>query len=404
MSAEPAVAALLGSIQLALVAERARGWLIYDLRGRSVVAARLLGLREGGTERRFFYWIPAEGLPVAIVHQDDASGLADLPGERARYRTAIELRTALEAHVPREGTVLVEQAPFAQIADLAVLDEATLSLLRGRDTIARTSLELVNRFVGPLTHDERVELEGVLADLAALRGAFGRALASSGFASWDALYERIEAEAHARALALGSETGFAIDTLARGQRAPERQGGVIVPGSIARLDLWACRRGAAAQTGARVLVPSSVMLCVGAVPEAHAALSASLAAAEDELLARIEERARRGRVLGSEVAELAYDALRRRGLAPASTCVGWPLGPVARGSHACTFDAEGFADPRELVPGTAWALRLGVEQEGVVAWRTSLIERIDAGVRIIARGTETPLVVRTSREALPRDP
>jgi hypothetical protein len=396
MSHEPAIAALLGSIQLALVAERARGWLIYDLRGRSVVAARLLGLREGGTERRFFYWIPAEGLPVAIVHQDDASGLPDLPGERARYRTAIELRTTLEAHVPREGTVLVEQAPFAQIADLAVLDEATLSLLRGRDTIARTSLELVNRFVGPLTGEERTELEGVVADLAALRGALGRAVQSSTFSTWDALYERVEAEASARTLVLGSESGFAIDTLARGQRAPERDGGVIVPGSSARLDVWACRRGVKASSGARVLAVASVMLSAGPVPEAQAALGSLLAAAEDELLASLEERSRRLRVLGSEVAELAYDALRRRSLAPASTCVGWPLGPVARGSHASTFDAEGFADPRELVPGTAWALRLGVEQGGAVAWRTTILERIEAGIRVIARGTEAPLVVRVA--------
>lgn len=395
MSLEPAIHTLLGSIQLALVAERARGWLIYDLRGRSVVAARLLGLREGGTERRFLYWIPAEGLPVAIVHQDDASSLPDLPGERARYRTAIELRTALEAHVPRDGTVLVEQAPFAQIADLAVLDEATLSLLRGRDTIARTSLELVNRFVGPLTGEERAELEGVVADLVALRGGLSRALTASSFSTWDALHASVEEEASARSLVLSSETGFAIDALARGQRAREREGGVIVPGSVSRLDVWACRR-AGADTGARVLVPSSIMLSAGVVPETYTSLAIALAAAEDELLGRLEERARRARVLGSEVAELAYDALRKRSLAPISTCVGWPLGPVARGSHACTFDAEGFADPRDLVPGTAWALRLGVEHAGAVAWRTSLLERVDGGVRVIARGTEAPLVVRTS--------
>lgn len=394
MIQEPAIGALLGSIQLALVAERARGWLVYDLRGRSLVAARLLGLRDGGTERRFFYWIPAEGLPVAIVHQDDASGLPDLPGERARYRTAIELRTALEAHVPREGTVLVEQAPFAQIADLAVLDEATLSLLRGRDTIARTSLELVNRFVGPLTGSERAELEGVVADLAALRGALARTLSSSSFVSWDSLYARVEAEASARNLVLASESGFAIDTLARGQRAPERDGGVLVPGSSARLDVWACRRGTDASSGARVLAVSSTMLSAGPVSEARVALGNALAAAEDALLVSLEERARRTRVLGSEVAELAYDALRRRSLAPTSTCVGWPLGPVARGSHACTFDAEGFADPRELVPGTVWALRLGVEQGELVAWRTTILERVEAGLRVVSRGLDAPLVIR----------
>jgi hypothetical protein len=243
----------------------------------------------------------------------------------------------------------------------------------------------------------------VVADLAALRGALARVLVSSSFGTWDALFARVEAEASARKLSLASESGFAIDALVRGQRAPERDGGVIVPGSSARLDLWAARRGAKASSGARVLAAASTMLSAGPVPETVTALGSLLAAAEDELLVSLEERARRARLLGSEVAELAYDALRRRGLTPTSTCVGWPLGPVARGSHACTFDAEGFADPRELVPGTVWALRLGVEQGGAVAWRTSLLERIDAGVRVVARGTETPLLVRTGHEAPPRD-
>ncbi|MBN8612141.1 MAG: hypothetical protein J0L92_16220 [Deltaproteobacteria bacterium] len=391
MSVEPSIHTLLGPIQLALVAERARGWLIYDLRGRSLVAARLLGLRACGTERRFFYWIPAEGLPVAIVHDDDATGLPDLPGERARYRTAIELRATLEAHVPREGTVLVEQAPFAQIADLAIVDEATLSLLRGRDTLVRSSLELVNRFAGPLAESEREEVAHVIADLAALRAALGRTLVSSTFATWQELWTRIESEAAARMLVLADESGFAIDQLARAQRASERDGGAIVPGSSARLDLWAMRRGSIS----RVLVPSSIDLFVGSESAAHASLATVVAASEDEITRAVDERAKRGRVLGSEIAEIAWSAVRRRGLALASTCVGWPLGPVARGSHACTFDAEGFADPREVVFGTAWALRLGIDDGRAIAWRTSVIERGEGGVGVLARGTDG-LVVRAS--------
>lgn len=390
MSVEPSIHTLLGPIQLALVAERARGWLIYDLRGRSLVARRLLGLRDGGTERRFFYWVPADGLPVTIVHEDDATGLPDLPGERARYRTAIELRSVLEANVPREGTVLVEQAPFAQIADLAVVDEATLSLLRGRDTSVRSSLELVNRFAGPLTSAEREEVGHVLADLAALRTALARTLATSTFATWLELWRRVESEAAARMLTLADESGFAIDQLARAQRAPERDGGAIVPGGRARMDLWATRR----EGVSRVLVPASIDLVVGESAP-HASLASVVAAAESEIVQAIDERAKRGRVLGSEIAEIAWSAVRRRGLGLTSTCVGWPLGPVARGSHACTFDAEGFADPRELVQGTVWALRLGIDDGRAIAWRTAVIERSEAGVRALAPGGDA-LVVRVS--------
>lgn len=389
---EAPIGTWLGPIQLALREVRARGWLVYDVRGQSAVALRLFALPEGGTERRFFYWIPAEGLPVAIVHDEDASSLPELPGEHARYRTAIELRAALEAHVPREGVVLIEHAPFGQVADLARVDEATLSLLRGRETTVRSSIELVNRFAGPLLPRERGEVREVASALSQVRVALETALASRTFTRWELLWSRLEAEADAQGLVLSSESGIAIDEQTRGQRALVRTG--PIEGFVsARLDLWARK-----PHGARVWVPSSWDLTLEAASERSRSAAATARTVEDELLTALAPRAKLPRVLGSEVAELAHDVVRRRGLAFTSSCVGWPLGPLVRGSHACTFDAEGFADPRELVPGTVWALRLGVAEPRsgglVVAWRTSLLERLEHGVDVLARAADVPLVVR----------
>jgi hypothetical protein len=386
---EPAISTLLGPIQLALHHDRVRGWLLYDHRGRSVVAARLLGsLDEGGgrasvalpTEHRLFFWIPAEGLPVVVAHEDDAVVLPELPGDRVVYRTPLELRAALEKQLPRAGTVLVEQGPFAQIADLALVDEATLSLLRGRDAVVRSSIALANRFAGPLASEERSEVVELAARLERVHAALAVEVTARPPSSWEALWAWAEAAAAAEGLALHDECGLALEEGTRGARAVARRGGPLEPGARARLDLWASRRG-----GSRaVLVPSTQELTVGASPELEA-LSSALEACEAELLRAVDERARRGRVLGSEVAELAHDAVRRRGLEPASRCVGWPLGPVPRGSHACTFDAEGFADPRELVPGTCWALCLGARSAALTARRTTLVERTDRALAVIAR-------------------
>lgn len=392
---EPAITTLLGPIQLALRQERARGWLLYDLRGRSVVAARLLSPSGGprlAWEHRFFYWIPAEGLPVAIAHDDDLAIVPDLPGDRTRYRTAIELRAALEAHVPREGVVLVEQAPFAQIADLAVVDEGTISLLRGRDTQLRSSIELSNRFAGPLSAAEHAEVLWIAGELAELRTMLTRSVGAQPPTSWDALWSRVAAHAVMRGLSLSPESGLALDRDERGQRATSRGGPALEGGATGRIDLWASRSGGPID----VLVPCSIDVGVAPLSEARSTLAPLLLACEEELLRALDERAARPRILGSEVAELAYDALRRRGLRFTGSCVGWALGPVARGSYACTLDAEGFADPRELPVGGAWALRLGVEQDGALAWRTSLFERIEGGIRVIARGGEAPLVIAPS--------
>ncbi|MDW8246385.1 MAG: hypothetical protein RMJ84_07400, partial [Sandaracinaceae bacterium] len=126
----PPIYSLLGPIQNAMARGGVRGWLIYDVRGRNPVARRLFGFEPELPEHRFFYWIPTEGLPLAIAHESDGPALPELPGECVFYRKAIELRNRLERHLPRGGKILVESGSFAQVAEIAIVDEATLSLIR----------------------------------------------------------------------------------------------------------------------------------------------------------------------------------------------------------------------------------------------------------------------------------
>jgi len=357
----------------------------HDLRGRSPIVARLLAPPAGprlSFEHRFFFWIPAEGLPVVIAHDDDLAVLPDLPGDRARYRGAFELRTALEAHIPREGVVLVEQAPFGQIADLAFVDEATLSLLRHPGIVLRSSIELANRFAGPLSHTEREEVRAVAADLAAVRTMLARSISMQPPESWEALWDRVTAHVAARGLVLSRESGLGLDAAAHKQRLLGRAAGPLAAGAWGRIDLWASRERSVVD----LIVPASFDVAVAPLSEARATLGPLLASCEDEILRALDDRAARGRVLGSEAAELVYDSLRRRGLKFAAGCVAWPVGPVPRGTYACTLDADAFADPRELMAGGVWMLRLGVEQEGTCAWRTALFERLEGGIGTIARG------------------
>ena len=56
-------------IQEAVRAEGLDGWLLYDFHKRDPLAYRVLDLiAEGMTTRRWFYFIPAQGEPVRIVH------------------------------------------------------------------------------------------------------------------------------------------------------------------------------------------------------------------------------------------------------------------------------------------------------------------------------------------------
>ena len=57
----------LGDYQAALKSAGVDGWLFYDFRGTNPVAGELLGV-GGFVTRRFFVWVPVEGMPVAITH------------------------------------------------------------------------------------------------------------------------------------------------------------------------------------------------------------------------------------------------------------------------------------------------------------------------------------------------
>src|SRR5919109_1381329 len=79
-------------IQAALRAAQLDGWLFYDFRRSDPLAYRILRLDERGiTTRRWFYYIPATGEPVKIVHSIEREKLDQLPGRRVVYRRWEEL-------------------------------------------------------------------------------------------------------------------------------------------------------------------------------------------------------------------------------------------------------------------------------------------------------------------------
>ncbi|MCA1658687.1 MAG: hypothetical protein LC627_05260 [Verrucomicrobiaceae bacterium] len=69
MRANPTPAERVAAIQKALQAARLDGWLFYDFRKSDPLAARILMLGENASgSRRWFYYIPATGEPIKIVH------------------------------------------------------------------------------------------------------------------------------------------------------------------------------------------------------------------------------------------------------------------------------------------------------------------------------------------------
>ena len=78
----------LNAIQQALQSEQLDGWLFYDFRKSNPIAYQVLGLPfDAFYSRRWFYFIPAQGEPAALVSAVESHVLGEQPGQRHIFRT-----------------------------------------------------------------------------------------------------------------------------------------------------------------------------------------------------------------------------------------------------------------------------------------------------------------------------
>ena len=84
-------------IQQALQKDGIDGWLLYDFHGSNPIAARITGLDGSGkmATRRWYYLIPASGVPRGLVHAIERHNLEALPGETRAYAGREQLSAGL---------------------------------------------------------------------------------------------------------------------------------------------------------------------------------------------------------------------------------------------------------------------------------------------------------------------
>src|SRR6187399_2713357 len=84
--AQTAQESRIAEIQAALQKEGLDGWLFYDFRGSDILTPRILKTERLGGTRRWFYYVPAKGEPVKVVHAIEPDQIDVLPGKKLIYR------------------------------------------------------------------------------------------------------------------------------------------------------------------------------------------------------------------------------------------------------------------------------------------------------------------------------
>jgi Xaa-Pro dipeptidase len=378
----------LEAIQSAIRAEGLDGWLFFDFANRDPIAYRVLGLPPKHTARRWYYFIPARGEPVRVVHHVEPSRLDALPGRKILYLRWQEMHAALREALGSARRVAMQYSPDCTIPYVSLVDGGTVDLIRKLGVEVVSSANLVQEFEALV--DEAGWESHVLAGLAmhailkATWQEIGRRVACGEAPTEHAIQQFMLELYGQRGLTCDGQPPIVAVNAHAGDPhfdpTPER----TVPihkGDTILIDLWA-----------RLDRPDSIYYDItwcgfvgdGPIPEKYEEIFGIVREARDQALAFVQKRvAAGGDLYGYEVDDVCRGHVEaRRYGSYFRHRTGHSIGREVHGAGVHIDNLE-TQDRRKIVPGVLFSIEPGIY----------LAEEAGMGVR-----TEIDVYVAPGRE------
>lgn len=373
----------LGEIARALSAARLDGWLFYDFRGSDPLAYRILGLddREIFT-RRWFYFIPAMGEPVAMVSAVEPNRLDPIPGERIVYRTAAEIGAGLRRILKGKRRIAMNYSPNCAIPYVSRVDGGTVELVRSTGVEVVSAADLIQRFEARLSADQLLSHRRAAAAVREIVDQTFAEIARSiraGEACDELGVQRfVTSRFSTRGLISHDPPIVAVNANSAnphyapspGRSAPIGRGDLIL------LDLWAKEREAES-----IYADLTWIAYAGEnVPEEYARIFAIVAKARDAAIELIKERVSADEpVTGEEADRAARGVIEAAGYgANFIHRTGHSIGREVHGTGA-NLDSIETQDHRRLIDRTCFSVEPGIYLPGRFGIRSELDMTIEDG-------------------------
>lgn len=340
------------------------GWLFYDFRGSDPLAYRVLLLDPGRhVTRRWYYWIPATGEPVKLLHRIEPHVLDELPGKAQLYVSWEQQRALLSSLLRNQRRIAMQYSPLNAVPYLARVDAGTIDLIRSFGLDVVTSADLVQRFEAVWT-DRQLEshryateaLRRIVDDAFAHVGASitkGRVLTEYG------LQQFILARIHDAGMTTSSAPIAAVDAhSADPHYGPvESDSAPITRENLLLIDLWA-----------KQTEPGSVygdITWTGytdkQVPAKQRMIFDYVRRGRDAALSFVREQVASGRFpFGWEVDDVCRNVIRDAGYGDFFVHrTGHSIGEEVHGNGANIDNLE-TQDGRQLMPRTCFSIEPGI--------------------------------------------
>lgn len=352
------------------------GWLFYDFRGSDPLAYRVLLLdAHQHVTRRWYYWIPATGEPVKLLHRIEPHVLDDLPGQAHHYVSWEQQRREIASLLQSRQRIAMQYSPLNAVPYLSRVDAGTIELIRSFGLEVVTSADLVQRFESVWTEEQ---VESHRFAVTTLRRIVDEAFAHVAscltghrpLTEYD-LQQYILSRIHDTGMTTSSSPIVAVDAhSADPHYSPvESSSSRIDRDSLILIDLWA-----------KTTAPGSVygdITWTGYtgkhVPEKHRSIFDHVRRGRDAALSFVQTQLAAGRFpCGWEVDDVCRNTIRDAGYGDLFIHrTGHSIGEEVHGNGANIDNLETH-DDRRLLPHTCFSIEPGIYLSGEFGIRSEI--------------------------------
>jgi len=388
----------LEAVQAAVRAAGLDGWLLYDFRGSNVLAQRVCDLEAKKLSRRWFYYVPADGLPLKLVHAIEPAALDHLPGTtKTVYRRWQDLETGVGELVIGAKRVAMEYSPRNANPYIGRADAGTVELVKSYRVEIVPSGDLIQQFEATWDADQEkshFEAAGHCRDAYDVAFDFiASEIRARGSVTEAAVQARIMSHFADRGMVtysppivgVGPHSGDPHYETTAASNAP------VVPGSWVLIDLWAKMNRPRA-----VYADYTRVAYVGAdVPEQYVTVFNIVAAGRDAGIAKVKAAFAAGEpLLGWEVDAATREVIEKAGYGDQFTHrTGHNIGQEVHGNGA-HMDGLETREDRRVIPRTCFSIEPGIylQEFGV---RSEVDVYVDAAGSVHVTGGEPQTAVHT---------
>ena len=387
-------------IQTALVQQGFDGWLFYDFRGSDILIPRILKTERLGGSRRWYYYVPAKGEPVKVVHAIEPGQLDSLPGKKLIYREWQLINSNLkqaffgDAKAKKSLRIVMQYSPNNDIPYISRVDAGTIEMVRSLGVKIESSADLVQQFEAVWTPDQlamhteaAVKMQKVMIEtFAEIKRRINADIATNENDVQQFMMKRYDEEGmnpSPMIVAVNANAASPHYFPRAGKGAPIKRGDLVLIDTVTKVK--------------KPRAPAADLTWVGyvgeTVPEEYTKVWNIVFDAQQSALKAIREAFKNGKpITGAQADDVSRGVIKKAGYADQFLHrTGHSIGEEGHGNGANIDNLE-TRDSRRLIPGTAFSLEPGIYLEGKFGIRSEIDVYVTANDAIITAPHQTEII------------